>query len=519
MKMEHKEFDVLTSVCKICHQLYTSSDLDKALETLSSAAISVLEAKGCSVKMLNERHTKLDIYVMQGFSDRFKTEVGPYEMFRSSFNQEAIKGNPIFIEDIEKEEEFELTSQLKQEGIRALASLPVRIKDKVIGVFSIYFEKPHRFDRKEKAFLNTMATQGAAVINSLRNFRRMKTLLDVGKIINSSLDLDYVLNEIVNQAAKTMKCRAASIRILNESTNRLVFKTSYGLSKEYLDIIPRTLEQSPIDRRVLEDKDVVYVEDLTTDSRVGMGPEAAKENLTSMLCAPLVFQDKSIGILKIYTTTRTRFTTEEIQFMRSLAELSATAIRNASFYEKLHSLYQVTSSLSSTLETNRVLDLLCIHAADYLKAAGAQVLVWDKDKDKFTARTAYNMDKEFVDSLALTRDSWSTQQTLQGNTIIVSNIKEDDRLEIREAALKAGINSMVSVPLKTMDRISGVLQIYCRIPRNFTSDEIEFLTTLANHGAISLENAKMHEHFKSEYEKLIDDIYVWHDWTSYVIRE
>jgi GAF domain-containing protein len=108
---------------------------------------------------------------------------------------------------------------------------------------------------------------------------------------------------------------------------------------------------------------------------------------------------------------------------------------------------------------------------------------------------------------------------MEGHTIIVGNLAEDDRLDIRENAMKAGINSLVSIPLKLVGRVMGILQVYCRRPRSFTAEEIEFLTALANHGAVALENAQMHEHFKSEYDRLVDDIYVWHDWTSYIIRE
>ncbi len=519
MNLEREEVKILSLLSKICRELYTSHNLEKALDTLANATIETLKVKGCSVKILNERHTKLEIYSIKGMSDTFLKDVGIYGMFRSAINQEAIKGEPIFIEDLEKETRVEVPQELKKEGIRAIASLPIKLEERVIGVLSVYHDKPFKFEEDVKIFLNMIATQGAAVISSLRHFQRMETLIDIGKTINSSLDLDFVLNEIVVQAARTTQCKAASIRLLDESTNRVVFKTSYGLSKDYIKKIPRTLDESPIDREVLEKKEVLYIEDLTKDPRVRIREDAKIEGLASMLCVPLVFQDKAIGILKIYTATPTKFSTDEINFLKSLGELSAIAVRNASFYEKLHSLYQVTSSLSSTLEVDRILELLCMHAADYLNAMGAQVLVWDKDQERFSTRVAYHLGKKFVDSLLLDKKSWSAQETLAGNTIIISDILEDERLDIKEAALKSGIRSMVSVPLKTMDRITGILQIYCKNPRNFTSDEIEFLTTLANHGAIALENAKVHEHFKSEYEKLINDIYVWHDWTSYVIRE
>jgi GAF domain-containing protein len=277
------------------------------------------------------------------------------------------------------------------------------------------------------------------------------------------------------------------------------------------------MEKSPIDTEVLNSKHILDVYDMTTDDRILISEEAMEEGLASLLCVPLMIQDKPIGILKIYTTSPTIFNDEEKNFLMGMGELSAIAIRNASLYEKLHSMYQITSSLSATIELDKVMELMTIHAADHLNSMGAQIILWDMERERFSARSVYKISEDFVNSIDMNR-AWSAVETMKGNTIIVSDMETDDRMQFRESAVKEGIHSMISVPLKSMDRLLGILQVYCKQKRNFTADEIEFITSLANHGAISIENAKLHEHFRSKYEELVDDIYIWHDWTSYVIR-
>ncbi|MFP4498697.1 MAG: GAF domain-containing protein [Vulcanimicrobiota bacterium] len=519
MKINKKEIDLISSLVEISTALYTVDDMDSALDALSSIALKYLKVKGCSIKVLNERRTRLEVFSMLGMSQTFSDDLGVYGMYKSPLNQIAIDGDILIIEDIEGQEKYKLPHELNKEGIKAVVCVPIRIEDKIIGVMSIYHSESREFDDSDMAFIKMLSVQAATVINTVGKYERTRSLLNVAKTMNSSLNLDQILKQIVSLATKTMRARASSIRLLNKSTNRLVFKHSFGLSMDYIDKIPVTLEQSPIDKEVLETKDVVYIEDMSSNPRVIMGQEAKEEGLASMLCVPMVLQDETIGIFKIYTTVPASFNKEEVQFLKSMGELGAIAIKNASLYEKLHSLYQVTSSLTATLETESVLDLLSIHAADYLSAMGAQVLIWSKEKESFSTRTAYHLSKDVLESLRLENNFWSVQETLKGNTIIVSNMEEDERPKIRDAALNAGIHSMVSVPIKTMDRVSGILQIYCKRPRNFTSDEIEFLIALANHGAIALENAFLHEKLQAEYDKLVDDIYLWHDWTSYVIRE
>jgi len=519
MSFEQDEIYGLTLLCNIFHTYHSDRDLKKAMEQVARIAVSVLKIKGCSIKVLDERHSRLDFLAVYGLSPRFIEKVGKVGMFKNPINQEALSGKSIFIDDIAEETNYKLPGAFKEEGIVALASLPLKLESHVIGVFSIYDDRSNYFNEKEKAFLKTLANQSASIINSARSFERVETLIDVAKTINSSLDLDRVLDELVTQAARSLKCRAASIRLLNESDGSFIFKTSYGLSREYIDKIPKILEDSPVEKEVLETKKILYVEDLSKDPRIVTRAEAAEEGLVSMLCAPLVFQDKSIGTLKVYTSAKVIFTVEEFQFLEQLAQLGSVAVRNASFYEKIHSLYQVSSSLSSLMETERILELLSIHAADYISAAGAMVLIWDKEKENFATHSAYNLSKEFVESLDLSMDKWSVQESMKGNTIISTNVCSDDRLSIRSTLVSAGINSMISIPIKSIERITGVLQVYCKTCRNFTPDEVEFLTTLVNHAAIAIENAKIHEYFKNEYENLIDDIFVWHDWTSYIIRE
>jgi len=517
MKMDYEEIDILSSLSKLITALHTARDMNKVLDIIAETATNSLKVTACTIKILNERGNKLDIYSTRGFSEDFLSKVGPYGMFRSPMNKLALDGEHVIVEDIKKEERFKLPPELKEEGISSLICLPLKIESHIIGVLSIYDEKPLKLDREEMAFLEHLAVQGAAALHSLRRFRRMKTLINLSRTINSSLELDNVLKEIVVQAARAMRVRAASLRLLDEATNDLVFKTSFGLSKKYLEKIPFTLEQSPIDKEVLEKKKIVEIIDMVMDPRIRIADAAQEEGLTTMVCCPLLLHDKAIGILKIYTNTPTHLTNEEKNFLMAMSELSAIAIRNASLYEKLHSMFLATSSLSATIELDRVMELITIHAADYLKSKGAQILLWDKEKNRFTARSVYKISQDFVNSVNMNKD-WSALETMKGNTIIVSNIVEDDRIEFKEAAFKEEIHSMVSIPLKSMDRIMGIIQVYCRQPRNFSHDEIEFVTALANHGAISIENAKLHEYFKKRYEELVDDIYIWHDWTSYIIR-
>ena len=87
-------------------------------------------------------------------------------------------------------------------------------------------------------------------------------------------------------------------------------------------------------------------------------PETARrEGLVSLLCAPLVFGDQSLGTLSVYTEAPHVFSNEEVRTLSALAELSAVAIEKARLYER-------TVDVEEQLRRNEQLSALGLLAAE-----------------------------------------------------------------------------------------------------------------------------------------------------------
>ena len=74
-------------------------------------------------------------------------------------------------------------------------------------------------------------------------------------------------------------------------------------------------------------------------------------------------------------------------------------------------------------------------------------------------------------------------------------------------AKEEGIASIVSVPLRIKGRVIGVMRLYTPEPREFSEEEINSAEVLAETGAIAIENAKMYERIKKDYESIMRDLY------------
>jgi len=76
-----------------------------------------------------------------------------------------------------------------------------------------------------------------------------------------------------------------------------------------------------------------------------------------------------------------------------------------------------------------------------------------------------------------------------------------------EVDFACGIASILSVPISLKGKVIGVLRFYTDTPREFTDDEISFATILAEQAALAMENARMFQKLKGEYEAVTSDLF------------
>ena len=88
----------------------------------------------------------------------------------------------------------------------------------------------------------------------------------------------------------------------------------------------------------------------------------------------------------------------------------------------------------------------------------------------------------------------------------IHNATRDPRAQYQKEAEEEGICSIISVPFSTKGRVIGVLRLYTFQPRNFSQEEIGFFEALAEMGALAIENARMYEQLRKDYENLMSDI-------------
>ncbi|MHC4124142.1 MAG: SpoIIE family protein phosphatase [Planctomycetota bacterium] len=147
-----------------------------------------------------------------------------------------------------------------------------------------------------------------------------------------SLPLQEVLDELAETAVKITKVKACSIRLLDEDSEDLKMRSTYGLSEKYRNKGPVT-KNDPVVKAAFEGQAVV-LDDMRVDGRVKYKQATIKEGLVSQLTVVMKFREKAIGVLRLYSPKSKRFSEDDINLARSVASQCAIAITNARLYSK-----------------------------------------------------------------------------------------------------------------------------------------------------------------------------------------
>ena len=167
---------------------------------------------------------------------------------------------------------------------------------------------------------------------------------------------------------------------------------------------------------------------------------------------------------------------------------------------------EVVKAVNSTLDRQEVLDLLVNNLTQVMDLKASAIRLLDPRQRTLELVASHGLSKKYLDKGPVDADK-SIADAMEGKTISIYNVFEDPRAQYPEEAREEGIGSIISVPLRIRGRVIGVMRLYTLEPREFSEEEIKFAEVLAETGAIAIENAKMYERIKDDYEAIMRDLY------------
>ncbi len=174
-------------------------------------------------------------------------------------------------------------------------------------------------------------------------------LYEVVKIINSSLNLEEVLNRVLDLAVRRLRAERGMLLLFDTISGALRTRVARNI-KEGSEGESKRSPQSII-KEVIASGQSIMSADARADERFIESESVIAENILSILCVPLIIKDRIAGAIYVdHRQARHLFSQKDLNFLEAFSDQAAIAIENARLYEELE---EARTRLSLENETLR----------------------------------------------------------------------------------------------------------------------------------------------------------------------
>lgn len=341
-------------------------------------------------------------------------------------------------------------------------------------------------------------------------------LQSTNQVFTNSFTLETALTTVIKEITHFLHVSGCAFSLWNQKEDTICTLTDYGPEEWFLTTEASIfhLNDYPLTKKVLVDK---YVAQLTINQPDIDPAEWAymhKEEIKTNVMLPMIYQDRVIGLVEIFDEHFERsFTEEEISLAQSLVNQAAVAIENERLTSETErqlkeqtALRETAEILSSTLDFNEVLTRIAEQVALVTDTTSAYISIYESDTRESTVLAEYispqACEEERISDLGVTyhRDLSDFVELMEAGQVDINHIDDSNlAAEDREHMLEYGAKTVLYIPLRYQGRFNGYVELWeSRRKREYTTEEIKLLHSIAQQAANAIENAHLYQQAQQE---------------------
>jgi signal transduction histidine kinase len=160
------------SLANVSRTINSTLNLDDALRVITREASVLMQAKMCSLMMMDERQEWLDLRASYGAGEAYlsKPRLGVHE---SLLGVVVRRKKPLQVENVQVSTRYQNVEVARREGLVSLLSVPLLFAGEAIGTLSVYTGRPYNFSNEEVRILSALAELSAIAIEKARLYERI----------------------------------------------------------------------------------------------------------------------------------------------------------------------------------------------------------------------------------------------------------------------------------------------------------------------------------------------------------
>jgi len=214
MQQQIQELSTLAEVSRtVTSPLY----LDEMLGVVTEMAAQVMGAKATSLRLLDDATGQLMLRATHNISAA-EQQFSSIAVGQSIAGQVAASGQPIIVPNVQTDERYLKRTLAEHEGWVSLLSVPLMVRDRIVGVFSCYMGAYHEFTPKEVELFQTLANQTALAIENARLVINAAVVREMHHRVKNNLQTIAMLLRLQMSAARDLRAQD----VLAETINRIL---------------------------------------------------------------------------------------------------------------------------------------------------------------------------------------------------------------------------------------------------------------------------------------------------------
>jgi two-component sensor histidine kinase/putative methionine-R-sulfoxide reductase with GAF domain len=215
--------------------------------------------------------------------------------------------------------------------------------------------------------------------------RHLRLLTETIEAVNSTLDLQEVLELVARKVADAMATDACFVYLYDDRADELVLRATYGTRVEEMTRRPRMRPGEGITGTAAAERAAVMLPaEAHLDPRFKAFPNLPEDEYQSILAVPILLREKLEGALNVRTREPRDFTGAEIALLVAIAGQVAQSIEHARLYEaaqrrvvELEALARISEAVSDSLYLEESLEAIVKTTMDAVGATGAALVLED----------------------------------------------------------------------------------------------------------------------------------------------
>jgi len=503
------------ALLRAAHALSSELDLPVVLQRLADQLANLLDADAADCYILDRERGVFRCVAVHGFDGSLLDFEFP--MDKGLAGAAIREGRPLIESTYGRIENP--VPHPAYEGFTDVTTAPMSWGGEVRGVLGVGRRGGRRFSDGDAGVLEAFAGLASLAVRNAETFaqsarqaRIQRGFYRIAAALGQSLSRAATLEAVAQAAAEALG--GASAAVIAPTYGRLEPVGAYELP----EALGSALETYAAARegqlfRVATEGRIIASRSIADDDRLlaDLRETAVASGFRSLLAVPAEApRDAGRGLVLIFFAEERRFSDEDLELARHLADATRGALERSELFEAERSARAVAQQLTRTgrlltseLDPAAVLDEVVQQAPALVNAEAAAFRIVDGDELLVTAAEG-NGAAAALESRSPTGGRLSGEVVQSGLPVALADAGSDQRLRSLDPMLAAGHSAFLGVPVAAAEgAVAGVLAVYAEQPREWREEEIEALQAVAASTAAALSNAELYQRVALERERSV----------------